>query len=103
VPIIVEITSTPAPTEPPATGTPEPSPTADAGPSPTAAKLLGGGGRIVFVSDRADRRFLQLWTMNPDGTDPVQLTFGPDNNKTTLVSRWPPPYTANREGSCRLS
>jgi len=87
IPVVIEITSTPAPTEPPATGTPAPSPTSEPGPSPTAAKLLGGGGRIVFVSDRGDRRFLQLWTMNPDGTDPVQLTFGSDNKQNP---RWSP-------------
>lgn len=84
---VVEITSTPEPAPLLPTGTAAPSPTAEPLPTATAAKLLGGGGRIVFVSDRADRRLLQLWTMDPDGTDPVQLTFGPENKENP---RWSP-------------
>jgi Tol biopolymer transport system component len=83
----VEITSTPEPIRPGPTATAEPSETPSPTISPTPAKLIGGGGRIVFVSDRADRRFLQLWTMNPDGTDPLQLTFGSDNKANP---RWSP-------------
>jgi hypothetical protein len=85
--VVVEITPTPGPTRPVPTGTPEPTPTPEPSPTPLPQKLLGGGGRIVFVSDRADRRFLQLWTMNPDGTDPRQLTFGSDDKQTP---RWSP-------------
>ncbi|HMK09406.1 MAG TPA: protein kinase, partial [Anaerolineales bacterium] len=85
--VIVEITSTPRPTEILPTGTAAPQATATPTITPTAAPLLGGGGRIVFVSDRADRRFLQLWTMNPDGSDPSQLTFGTENKQNP---RWSP-------------
>ena len=85
--VVIEITSTPGPIEIATTGATETAPTLEPSPSPTPGTLLGGGGRIVFVSDRADRRFLQLWTMNPDGSDPVQLTFGPDNKENP---RWSP-------------
>jgi len=87
VAVVVEVTSTPRPDLPGPTGTPSPSPTPEPSLTPTPAKLLGGGGRIVFASDRSDRRFLQLWTMNPDGTDPVQLTDGPENKANP---RWSP-------------
>lgn len=51
-------------------------------PIPTeAGDLLGGGGRIAFISDREDGRTLQLWTIRPDGEDPIQLTFGPGNKQ----------------------
>ena len=83
-------TETPAP---PPTFTPQPNNTP--GPPPTdtpsaptvAAVLLGGGGRIAFLSDREDGRTLQIWTISPDGTDPRQLTFGP-GDKTQ--PRWSP-------------
>lgn len=75
--VVIEITSTPASTEPLPSATPEPSATAEPSPTASPAPLLGGGGRIVFVSNREDRRTLQLWTMNPDGSDTSQLTFGP--------------------------
>lgn len=72
-------TSAPSSTAPPPTATPthEPSvsPTATVPPSLTPVPM-GGGGRIAFISDRADN-ILQIWTMNPDGSDPRQLTFGP--------------------------
>jgi len=58
---------TPTPTQPPAPPTPTES---------VPAVMLGGGGRIAFVSDRAGR-VLQIFTMNPDGSDVQQLTFGP--------------------------
>jgi TolB protein len=85
--VIVEITSTPAPTRPGPTGTTAPPPTTEPSTTPTMAVLLGGGGRLVFASDRTDRRFLQLWTMNPDGSDPLQLTDGPENKENP---RWSP-------------
>lgn len=75
----------PAPTVPPTTAaTATTAPTATA---TTPANLTGGGGRIVFVSDRAQGRTLQLWTMNPDGSDPRQLTFGPGDKSEP---RWSP-------------
>lgn len=60
---------------------------------PTATEvvpLLGGGGRIAFVSDREDGRTLQIWTMNSDGTDPRQLTYGPGDK---AQPRWSPDGT----------
>ncbi|MEW6567571.1 MAG: protein kinase [Chloroflexota bacterium] len=75
------VTPEPSPTPEP-TVSPEPSPTAS--PAPT---LIGGGGRIAFVSDRGEERILQIWTMNPDGSDWRQLTFGPGNKSQP---RWSP-------------
>jgi len=69
-------TQTPIPYTP--TPVPEPSSTPTQMPTPTATTIiLGGGGRIAFVSDREDGRTLQIWTMNADGSDPRQLTYGP--------------------------
>ncbi|HUS84527.1 MAG TPA: protein kinase, partial [Anaerolineales bacterium] len=69
-------THTPVPYTP--TYTPELSSTPTQLPSPTATTIIiGGGGRIAFVSDREDGRTLQIWTMNADGSDSRQLTFGP--------------------------
>ncbi|MGB2896371.1 MAG: protein kinase [Anaerolineales bacterium] len=69
-------TSTPIPFT--STPIPEPSPTPTQIPTATAVTVvLGGGGRIAFVSDREDGRTLQIWTMNGDGSDPRQLTYGP--------------------------
>ena len=84
----VEDTATPdvQPDEP--TWTPIPPETPS--PTPTEAQpevIVGGSNRIIFVSDREDGRTLQLWTMNPDGSDPAQLTFGP-GDKTE--PRWSP-------------
>ena len=83
----------PAATSAPATSTftPEPSATATPEPEPTAQPvLLGGAQRIAFVSDREDGVTLQIWTMNPDGSDPRQLTFGPGDKS---YPRWSPDGT----------
>jgi TolB protein len=66
-------TATPIP-EP--TSTPIPPATETATATPV---IISGGGRIAFVSDREDGRTLQIWTMNADGSDPQQLTYGPGN------------------------
>lgn len=81
-------TVTPDPGTPPVFETPEPSstPSPTIPPTPTTA-VIGGGGRIAFVSDREDGSTLQVWTMNGDGSDPRQLTFGP-GDKTQ--PRWSP-------------
>ncbi len=68
--------------------TPIPSPTPTETPIPTPTPIpIGGGGLIAFASNRADGRFTQLWTMKPDGADPLQLTFGPGNQ---TQPRWNP-------------
>ncbi len=75
-------TASPVPTDtsmPTSTDTVEPSQTPTETPVPTDTPVpvvLGGSSKIAFVSDRADE-VLQIWTMNPDGTDPRQLTFDP--------------------------
>ncbi|HEX9680099.1 MAG TPA: hypothetical protein VGA32_01500, partial [Anaerolineales bacterium] len=71
----------------PRSETPEPSSTPEPPPTAPAEPLTGGGGRIAFASDRENRSIFQIWTMNPDGSDPLQLTFGP-GNKTQ--PRWSP-------------
>ena len=85
-------TTTPTPPPPTATLTNTLIPSLT--PSPTLTPTLtpipiGGGGRIAFVSDRTDG-ILQIWTMNPDGSDPHQLTFGP-GDKTQ--PKWSPDGT----------
>jgi Tol biopolymer transport system component len=77
-----------APTPIPHTITPipEPSSTPTQTPTPTATTIvIGGGGRIAFISDREDGRTLQIWTMNADGSDPRQLTYGPGDK---VQPRW---------------
>ncbi len=81
-PLPPTLTASPAPSD-----TPVPTPTPLPSPTQAPAVLLGGGGRIAFVSDREDGRTLQIWTMNSDGSDPRQLTFGP-GDKTQ--PRWSP-------------
>ncbi len=96
IPIVVEDTTatllpSPSPLPPMDTNTPEPTATATLEPSSTPEPIiLGGAQRIVFVSDREDGVTLQIWTMNPDGSDPRQLTFGP-GDKTH--PRWSPDGT----------
>jgi serine/threonine protein kinase len=87
IPAAVAASSTPTPPppsdtpQPTATVTPTPSPepsaTASDTPPPTAVPVVvGGSSKLAFVSDRAEN-VLQIWTMNPDGSDPRQLTFSP--------------------------
>jgi Tol biopolymer transport system component/predicted Ser/Thr protein kinase len=74
----VSATTVVPPTRAPvATDTPAPTPSPEPSLTVTLEPLLGGGGRIAFISDREDGRTLQVWTMLPDGSDPSQLTFGP--------------------------
>jgi len=75
----------PVPTE---THTPEPAATLAPTPTPQQV-LLGGGGRIAFVSDRV-ANVLQIFTMNPDGTDQRQLTFDPGDKS---YPEWSPDGT----------
>jgi eukaryotic-like serine/threonine-protein kinase len=77
--------NTPQATTPPTqAGTPTPAPTD----TPTQVPIvIGGGGRIAFVSDRGEGNNLQIWLMNPDGTQPQQLTFGPGDKHQP---RWSP-------------
>jgi Tol biopolymer transport system component/serine/threonine protein kinase len=75
-------TALPSATAPP-TLTPTPRPTHTATP---VQPLIGGGGRIAFISDR-EGGILQVWTMYPDGSDLRQLTFGPGNK---AHPRWSP-------------
>ncbi|MEJ2563057.1 MAG: protein kinase [Anaerolineales bacterium] len=67
---------------------PDNTPTEEVTPSETPV-MVGGGGRIAFVSDRGGD-ILQIWTMNPDGSNPRQLTFGP-GDKTQ--PKWSPDGT----------
>ncbi|MDF1501083.1 MAG: protein kinase [Anaerolineales bacterium] len=84
-------TIAPSPLPPEATQTATTAPTATAPASPTPAPItLGGASRIAFVSDREDGSTLQIWTMNPDGSDPRQLTFGPGDKSQP---RWSPDGT----------
>jgi Tol biopolymer transport system component len=84
--------TSPPPTTAPPTTAPTPVPTEPPTVEPTApvAVLFGGGGQIAFVTDREDGRTLQVWLMNPDGSNPRQLTFGP-GDKTQ--PRWSPDGT----------
>jgi serine/threonine protein kinase len=81
----------PPATRVPPTAVPTPIPTEEPTLEPTAVPaLIGGGGQIAFVSDREDGHTLQIWLMNPDGSSPRQLTFGP-GDKTQ--PRWSPDGT----------
>ncbi len=63
----VAATATATAVPPTATLTPAPSLT------PTSAPLMGGGGRIAFISNR-DGKYYQVYTMKADGSDVQQLT-----------------------------
>lgn len=77
VAVLPSHTATQTPAPPTATPTAAEAPTATGTPT-QAAPLIGGGGRIAFVSDR-ESRILQIFTMNADGSDVQQQTFGPGN------------------------
>ena len=47
-----------------------------AGVSPALAAFPGENGRIAFHSDRGGSDVVNIWTMNADGTHPVNLTGG---------------------------
>jgi Tol biopolymer transport system component len=47
-----------------------------AGVSPALGAFPGGNGKIVFHSDRGLGEDLDIWTMNPDGSNRVNLTGG---------------------------
>ena len=49
-------------------------------------------GKIVFSSDRQGNNSLLIWTMNPDGSNPTQLTFKAANSSYTYDGepRWSP-------------
>src|SRR3990170_913489 len=89
-------TPAPSPTSPPSavpsiTTTAQPSPTLTLTPTATTPPvLLGGSSLIVFVSKRGEGSWLQLWTMNPDGSRPTQLTFGPGDKSQP---KWSPDGT----------
>jgi Tol biopolymer transport system component len=83
--VTAQASHTPLPTRLP-TSTASPEPTAL--PEPTDVPIqMGGGGRLAFVSDRDDGRTLQIWTVDPEGKDPQQLTFGPGDKHDP---RWSP-------------
>jgi len=79
----------PTPIPPPDTAAPTPVPTEEPTQEPTVVPVvqLGGGGQIAFVTDREDGHTFQVWLMNPDGSNPRQLTYGP-GDKTQ--PRWSP-------------
>jgi TolB protein len=70
--------------------------------TPSAALGSHGGGPphgVVFVSARDGDR--EIWVMNADGSDPVQLTFNMTND---VVPAWSPDgrtitFTATRDGN----
>lgn len=67
--------------------TPEPtlSPTPNSSPTSTSTPLGGGTGQIAFASDRSG--ISQIWLMNADGTDPVQIT---DTKRGACQPDWSP-------------
>jgi hypothetical protein len=77
-------------TQPTASPTPIPtlSPTPDPSPTPTSTPLGGGTGQIAFASDRSG--ISQIWLMNSDGTNPVQIT---DTKRGACQPDWSPDGT----------
>ena len=67
--------------EPTPTNTPEPTATFTPTPEPTP---LGGGGKIIFVSNRDG--YDQIYEMNTDGSDVVQLTFDETHKSWPMYS-----------------
>lgn len=70
-----------------------------------AAKWVKGGSKIAFMSSESGS--MQLWEMNPDGTDRVQISdkeggisdylYSPDDSRVILICgvKWGrPPKTA---------
>jgi TolB protein len=55
------------------------------GVSPALGAFPGGNGKIAFESDR-DGGDLDIWTINPDGSDPRNLTA--DSEATDVFSNW---------------
>lgn len=96
LPAAIPSTATPSPL-PAETALPTPTPTIAASstsiptdtPVPTASPVpvvIGGSAKIAIVSDRAEN-LLQVWTINPDGSDPRQLTFDPGDK---IYPTWSP-------------
>src|SRR5260370_26568664 len=58
-------------------------------------------GKIVFVSDRQNDKGLKLWTMNPDGSNPTQLTneSGRGPNLPSYMPVYDGPVKWSRDGS----
>src|SRR5262245_22373777 len=52
-------------------------------------------GEIVFTSDRAGNNTRTIWSMNPDGSNPTQLTHKPSSSSYVYDTqpRWSPDGT----------
>ena len=92
--VAVAATDTPIPTNtaiptPEDTATPTPEPTSTPTPSPEPTQI-GSGGKIAFVSQRDDNAYEQIYLMDPDGSNPTQLTFD-ESHKSWPV--WSPDGT----------
>jgi dipeptidyl aminopeptidase/acylaminoacyl peptidase len=71
-------TSPPTSTPAPPTSTPAPSITpSPIPPSPTSTPLGGGSGQIAFVSDRDRVNGNEIYVMNADGSNPINLSNNP--------------------------
>ncbi|MCK5638372.1 MAG: PD40 domain-containing protein, partial [Flavobacteriaceae bacterium] len=59
---------------------------------------ISPNGKVILFSRQNDKGEIDLWTMNPDGTNQTQITFTPDwqeggafimgDNKTILLRAW---------------